>query len=167
MRIPNKSMKQSQWMQSPRVEDIIYRLHNCKIFIKLHLRQRYYQLALDTTTRQVVTFRGQRMVFGAKSLKDIFSEIAFRTSGGEPHYLNKRDEMMRKGWLEAETTWVSKKNMVPYVKERNASSEKSKLSLRLPQGRLEPSRDKGRATKECAIPENKRPSAAFLEGKAT
>jgi len=57
--------------------------------------------------------------------------------------------------------------MVPYVKERNASSEKSKLSLRLPQGRLEPSRDKGRATKECAIPENKRPSAAFLEGKAT
>jgi len=84
-------------MQSPRVEDIIYRLHNCKIFIKLHLRQRYYQLALDTTTRQVVTFRGQRMVFGAKSLKDIFSEIAFRTSGGEPHYLNKRDEMMRKG----------------------------------------------------------------------
>ena len=35
MRIPNKSMKRSQCVQSPRVEDFIYRLHDCKVFTKL------------------------------------------------------------------------------------------------------------------------------------
>ena len=39
MRIPNQSMKRSRCVQSPRVEDFIYRLHDCKIFTKLDLRQ--------------------------------------------------------------------------------------------------------------------------------
>ena len=39
MRIPSQSMKRSRCVQSPRVEDFIYRLHNYKIFTKLNLRQ--------------------------------------------------------------------------------------------------------------------------------
>jgi len=39
MRFPNQSMKRSRCVQSPRVEDFIYCLHDCKIFTKLDLRQ--------------------------------------------------------------------------------------------------------------------------------
>ena len=56
MRVPNEAMKQSRCFQSPRVEDFIYRLHDCKIFRKLDLRQVYHQLTLDHATRQVATF---------------------------------------------------------------------------------------------------------------
>jgi len=56
LRIPHQSMKQSQCIQSPRVEDFVYHLHDCRIFTKLDLRQDYHQLAVDTSTRQVVTF---------------------------------------------------------------------------------------------------------------
>ena len=37
--------------------DFIYRLHVCKILTKLDSRQRYHQLALDSSTKQVATFR--------------------------------------------------------------------------------------------------------------
>lgn len=56
LRIPHQSMKQSQCIQSPRVEDFVYHLHDCRIFTKLDLRQDYHQLAVDMSTRQVVTF---------------------------------------------------------------------------------------------------------------
>lgn len=56
MRIPNQAMKRSWCVQSPRVEDFIYRLHDCKIIMKLDLRQGYHQLPLDPSTRQVATF---------------------------------------------------------------------------------------------------------------
>lgn len=56
MRLPKESMKRSRCVQSPSVEDVIYRLHDCKIFTKLDLRQGYHQLALDPTIRQVATF---------------------------------------------------------------------------------------------------------------
>ena len=52
MTFPNKSMKRSQCVQSPRVEDFIYRLHDCKIITKLDLGQGYHQLALNPSTRQ-------------------------------------------------------------------------------------------------------------------
>ena len=85
MRIPNQSMKRSRCVQSPRVEDFIYRLYDCKIFTKLDLRQGYHQLALDPSTRQVATistpwgnYRPQRLVFGAKSWQDVFDEAMFR-----------------------------------------------------------------------------------------
>ena len=75
MRIPYQSMKRSRCVQSPRVEDFIYRLHDCKIFTKLDLRQGHHQLTLDPSTKQVATFstpwgnyRPQRLVFGAKIL---------------------------------------------------------------------------------------------------
>ena len=38
MRIPNQYMTRSRCIQSPRVGDFIYRLHDCKIFTKLDLR---------------------------------------------------------------------------------------------------------------------------------
>ena len=56
MRFPNQSMKQSQCIQSARVEDFICFLHNCKILTTLDLRQDNHQLALDTSTKQVATF---------------------------------------------------------------------------------------------------------------
>ncbi|PFX12490.1 Transposon Ty3-G Gag-Pol polyprotein [Stylophora pistillata] len=92
MTIPNQSMKRSRRVQSPRVEDFIYRLHDCKIFTKLDLRQSYHQLTLDPSTRQVATFstpwgnyRPQRLVFGAKSSQDVFDEAMFRIFGDIHH----------------------------------------------------------------------------------
>ena len=52
MTFPNQSMKRSQCVQSPRVKDFIYRLHDCKIITKLDLGQGYHQLALNPSTRQ-------------------------------------------------------------------------------------------------------------------
>ena len=113
MRIPNESMKRSRCVQSPRVEDFVYRLHDCKIFTKLDLRQGYHQLALDTTTRQVETFstpwgnyRPQRLVFGAKSSQDVFDEAMFRIFGDIPHCLNQRDDILLGGRDDAEHTNV-------------------------------------------------------------
>ena len=104
MRIPNQSMKRSRCVQSPRVEDFIYRLHDCKIFTKLDLRQNYHQLALDPSTRQVATFstpwgnyRHQRLVLGAKSSQDVFVEAMFRIFGDIHHCLNQRDDILLGG----------------------------------------------------------------------
>ena len=77
--------RRCQWneagVQSLRVEDFIYCLHNCKIFTKLDLWQGYHQLALDSSTRQVAIFsapwgnyRPRRLIFGAKSSKNVFDE---------------------------------------------------------------------------------------------
>ena len=43
-------IRASWWVQSPRVEDSICRLHLCKILTKLDPRQGYHQLALDSST---------------------------------------------------------------------------------------------------------------------
>ena len=91
MRVPNEAMKQSRCFQSPRVEDFIYRLHDCKIFTKLDLRLGYHQLILDPAARHVATFstpwgnyRPKRQVFGAKSSQDVFDEAMFRAFGDIP-----------------------------------------------------------------------------------
>ena len=55
-RIPNEATKRNRFVQSPGVEDFIYRLHDCKIFKKLDLRQGYHQLILDPAARQEATF---------------------------------------------------------------------------------------------------------------
>ena len=104
MRFPNQSMKRSRCVQSPRVEDFIYRLHDCKIFTKLDLTQGYHQLAVDPSTRQIATFstpwgdyRPQRLVFGAKSSQDVFDEAMFRIFGDIHHCLNQRDDILQGG----------------------------------------------------------------------
>ena len=101
MRIPNEAMKRSRCVQSPRVEDFIYRLRDCKIFTKLGLRQGYHQLTLDPSTRQVSTFstpwgnyRPKRLVFGAKSSQDVFCEAMFRAFEDTPHCMNQRDDIL-------------------------------------------------------------------------
>ena len=43
--ILKQSMKRILWVQSPGVEDFIYRLHGCKIFTKVNFRQSCNQLA--------------------------------------------------------------------------------------------------------------------------
>ena len=79
--------------------DFIYRLHICKILTKLDPRQGYHQLALDSSTKQVATFRTpwgsyrhQRLVFGARLSQDVFDEAMFRIFGAIHHFLNKRDD---------------------------------------------------------------------------
>ena len=96
MRVPNQSMKRSWCIQSPRIEDFIYCLHDCKIFTKLDLRQGYHQLALDPSTRQVATFSTpweitdpNDLVFGAKSSQDVFDKAMFRIFGDIHHCLTK------------------------------------------------------------------------------
>ena len=83
---------------------IIYRLHDCKIFTKLDLRQGYHQLALDSSTKKVATFstpwgnyRPQRLVFGAKSSQDVFDEAMLRVFGDIHHCSNQRDDILLGG----------------------------------------------------------------------
>ena len=112
MRIPNQSTKRSRCVQSPRVEDSVYRLHDCKIFTKLDLRQGYHQLALYPSARQVATFStpwgNYRLVFGAKSSQDDFDEAMFRIFGDIPHCLNQRDDILMRGRDETEYKTVLK-----------------------------------------------------------
>ena len=95
MRVPNEATKRSRCVQSPRVEDFIYRLLDYKIFTKLDLRQGYHQLTLDPATKHVATFstlwgnyRPKRLVFGAKSSQDVLNEAMFRAFRDIPHCLN-------------------------------------------------------------------------------
>ena len=116
MSISNQSMKRSQCVQSPRAEDFIYRLHDCKIFTKLDLRQGYHQLGLDPSTIQVATFSTpwgnytpQRLqVFEAKSSQDVFDEAMFKIFGKAPHCLNQRDNILLGRRDEKEHTEVLK-----------------------------------------------------------
>ena len=115
VRIPNEAMKRSRCVQSPRVEDFIYRLHDCKTFTKLDLRQGYHRLTLDPAPRQVATFstpwgnyRPKRLAFGGKSSQDLFDEAMFRAFGDIPHCLNQRDYVLLGGRDEAEHREVLK-----------------------------------------------------------
>ena len=94
MKIRTKRIYEKKPMYSitARVEDFIYRLHDCKIFTKLDRRQGYHQVALDHTTRQIATFstpwgnyRPRKQEFGAKSSQDVFDEGMFRIFGDIPH----------------------------------------------------------------------------------
>jgi len=99
MQVPNEAMKRSRCVHSPRFEDFIYCLHDCKIFRKLDLRQIYHQLTLYHATRQVATFSTplknyspKRLVFRATSSQDVFDEAMFRAFGDIPHCLNQKDD---------------------------------------------------------------------------
>ena len=178
MRIPNESMKRSRCVQSPRVEDFVYRLHDCKIFTKLDLRQGYHQLALDTTTRQVATFstpwgnyRPQRLVFGAKSSQDVFDEAMFRIFGDIPHCLNQRDDILLGGRDDAEHTNVLR-TVLQRARDHGITFNKEKCQFGKEQieffghvftkDGLKPSPDKVRTIKECGVPENKEAVRSFL-----
>ena len=178
MRIPNQSMKRSRCVQSPRVEDFIYRLHDCKIFTKLDLRQGYHQLALDPSTRQVATFstpwenyRPQRLVFGAKSSQDVFDEAMFRIFGDIHHCLNQRDDILLGGRDQTEHREVLE-TVLKQVRDHRITFNREKCQFGVEQieffghvftkDGLKPSPDKVRAVKECGVPENKEAARRFL-----
>ena len=182
MRIPNQSMKRSLYVQSPRVEDFVYRLHDCKIFTKLDLRQGYHQLALDPSTRQVATFntpwgnyRPQRLVFGAKSSQDVFDEVMFRIFGDIHHCLNQRDDILLRGRNETEHREVLK-TVLKRARDHGITFNREKCQFGKEQieffghvftkDGLKPSPDKVRAVKECGMPENKE-AVRSLEWQAT
>ena len=178
MRIPNQSMKRSRCVQSPRVEDFIYRLHDCKIFTKLDLRQGYHQLALDPSTKQVATFstpwgnyRPQRLVFGAKSSQDVFDEAMFRVFGDIHHCLNQRDDILLGGRDKTEHREVLK-TVLKRARDHGITFNREKCQFGMEQieffghvfskDGLKPSPDKVRAVKECGMPENKEAVRSFL-----
>ena len=171
MRIPNQSMKRSRCVQSRRVEDFIYRLHDCKIFTKLDLRQGYHQLALNPSTRQVATFstpwgnyRPQRVVFGAKSSQDVFDEAMLRIFGGIHHRLNQRDDILQGGRDQTKHREVLK-TVLNRAREHGTTFNREKCQFGVEQiefsghvftkDGLKPSPDKVRAVRECGVPENK------------
>ena len=178
MRIPNQSMKQSRCVSSPRVEDFIYRLHDCKIFTKLDLRQGYHQLALDPSTRQVATFstpwgnyRPQRLVFGAKSLQDVFGEAMFRIFGDIHHCLNQRRDILLGGRDQTEHREVLEM-VLKRARDHRITFNREKWQFGVEQieffghvstkDGLKPSPDKVRSVKECGVPENKEAVRSFL-----
>ena len=178
MRIPNQSMKRSRCVQSPRVEDFIYRLHDCKIFTKLDLRQGYHQLALDPSTKQVATFstpwgnyRPQRLVFGAKSSQDVFDDAMFRVFGDIHHCLNQRDDILLGGRDKTEHREVLK-TVLKRARDHGITFNREKCQFGMEQieffghvfskDGLKPSPDKVRAVKECGMPENKEAVRSFL-----
>ena len=178
MRIPNQSMKRSRCVQSPRVEDFIYRLHDCKIFTKLDLRQGYHQLALDPSTRQVATFstpwgnyRPQRLVFGGKSSQDVFDEAMFRIFGDIHHCLNQRDDILLGGRDQTEHREVLE-TVLKRARDHGITFNREKCQFGVEQieffghvftkDGLKPSPDKVRAVKECGVPENKEAVRSFL-----
>ena len=178
MRIPNQSMKRSRCVQSPRVEDFIYRLHDCKIFTKLDLRQGYHQLALDPSKKQVATFstpwgnyRPQRLVFGAKSSQDVFDEAMFRVFGDIHHCLNQRDDILLGGRDKTEHREVLK-TVLKRARDHGITFNREKCQFGMEQieffghvfskDGLKPSPDKVRAVKECGMPENKETVRSFL-----
>ena len=170
-------------VQSPRVEDFIYRLQDRKIFTKLDLRQSYHQLTLDPATREVATFstpwgnyRPKRLVFGAKYLQDVFNEAMFRAFGGIPHCLNPRDDILLGGRDEAEHKEVLK-TVLQRARDHGVTFNKEKCQFGKEQieffghvftkDGLKPSPDKVKAIKKCSPPENEKPSGVFWEWQAT
>ena len=165
MIIPNQSMTRSRCVQSPRVEDFLYRLHDCKIFTKLDLRQVYHQLALDPSTKQVATFstpwgnyRPQRLVFGAKSSQDVFDKAMFRVFGDIHHCLNQRDDILLGGRDKTEHREVLK-TVLKRARDHGITFNREKCQFGMEQieffghvfskDGLRPSPDKVRAVKEC------------------
>ena len=97
MGIPNKSMRSTTKSGTY----VIYRLHDCKIFTKLDLRQGYHQLALDPLLDRG-NYRPQRLVFGPKSSQNVFDQAMSRISGDIAHFLNQRDDILFRGREDAE-----------------------------------------------------------------
>ncbi|XP_053380205.1 uncharacterized protein LOC128548778 [Mercenaria mercenaria] len=101
LRVPNKFMERSRILQSPIVEDVTYKFHDCTIFSKMDLKQGYHQLVLHPDSRKFATFstpwgnmRPKRLIFGEKSSQDLFDEAMYRIFGDIPNCLNQRDDIL-------------------------------------------------------------------------
>ena len=56
LRLPNKYMERTRYVQATIVEDFIHKFHDCKVWSKLDMKQGYHQLLLDEDSRSVATF---------------------------------------------------------------------------------------------------------------
>ena len=81
------------WQNSPFAFSCISKFHDCKVFSKLDLKQRYLQLVLHSESRAVATIRTpwgntrpKRLIFGAKSSQDLFDKAMFRGFGDILNY---------------------------------------------------------------------------------
>ena len=158
MRFPNQSIKRSQCVQLPRVEDFIYRLHDCKITTKLDLGQGCHQLALNPFTRQIATFS---TAWGDPN-DGCLEQNGHKTSSTKPF-----SESLK-----------SKRRHTPGGRDHTEPREVLKTFLKLARDHgmeqieffghvltndeMKPSPDKVRAVKECGVPENKETVRSFL-----
>ena len=116
LQVPNQYMERSRISQVPIVEVFIHKFHDCTIWTKLDLRQRYNQLELQPESTSVATFstpwgnfRPKRLVFGAKALQEVFDEAIYRIFGDVPQCLNQRDDLLigASNWKEHNETLES------------------------------------------------------------
>ena len=104
LRAPNQFMKRNMITKRPIVDDFMYRFHDCTVYCKLDLRQRYHQLLLDPESRKIATFsnlwgeiRKKRLMFGAKASQDLFDEAIYRIFGDILRCLNQGDDILLGG----------------------------------------------------------------------
>ena len=142
------------------------------------MRLGYHQLSLDPAKRQVATFstpwrnyRAKRLVFGAKSSRDVFNEATFRAFGDIPHCLNQRDDILLGGSVEAEHREVLK-TVLQRARDHGVTFNTDKCQFRKEQieffghvftnDGLQSSPDKVKAIKKCSPPEGKEAVRSFL-----
>ena len=101
LRVPNKFMARHRITQGPVVEDFVYRFHDCRVFSKMDLRRCYHQLTLHPDSRGIATFstpwgnlRPKRLIFRAKSSRDLFDEMIFKIFGEIPDCMCQRDDIL-------------------------------------------------------------------------
>ena len=70
LRIRNRSMERNRILQAPVVEDFTYKFHDCTIFSRMDLKQRYHQLVFDPQSRHSTPRENMR----PKRLTDLYSE---------------------------------------------------------------------------------------------
>lgn len=54
MRIPNKYIKRSGYVQALIIEDFTYHLRGCKVFNKMDLKAGYHELSINEETRKLL-----------------------------------------------------------------------------------------------------------------
>ena len=101
LRILDKSMLRTRYVQAPIVEDFITAFKGCSIFSKLDLNHGYHQFVIDPQPRQAMTFstpwenhRYNRLAFGGVSSQDLFDSEMAKILWGIPRALNNRDDIL-------------------------------------------------------------------------
>ena len=165
-------------IQSPVVEDFIYKFHKCKVFSKIDLRQGYHQLLLDPESREVATFstpwgnmRPKRLIFGAKCSQDLFDEQMYRIFGDIPNCLNQRDDILIGGVNMAEHN-KTLREVLKRAKDFGITFNRDRCEFgvdelefygyKFTKEGLKPTHEKVKAVKEAKAPESKEAVRSFL-----
>ena len=104
MRIPNRDIKRSRYVQAHIIEDFKYLLRGCSVFSKMDLKAEHNQLSIDKETRKLPTFstswvnhRPKRLIFGVKSSQDLFDRVMLQIFGNNSLCMNQRDDVILGG----------------------------------------------------------------------